>query len=89
MDMSYTTILVFGQERWLYREVLLKHMVSSKMKKNNHPIYFVDTEIDSSIFYNDLSFEEEESTVIMAVEDKAAQRVEESENLRNHAKNKM
>jgi hypothetical protein len=30
MDMLYATILVFGQERWLYREVLLKYMVSSK-----------------------------------------------------------
>jgi hypothetical protein len=30
MDMSYATILFFSQERRLYREVLLKHMVSSK-----------------------------------------------------------
>jgi hypothetical protein len=59
MDMSYTTIHVFGKERLLYREVLLKYMVSSKTQPNNHPIYSVDTEVGSSIFYNDLSFEEE------------------------------
>jgi hypothetical protein len=58
MDMSYATIPVFGQERRLYREVLLKYMVSRKTQPNNHPIYSVDTEVGSSIFYNDLSFEE-------------------------------
>jgi hypothetical protein len=71
MDMSYATIPVFGQERRLYREVLLKYMVSSKTQPNNHPIYSVDTEIGSSIFYNDLSFEGEEPTTVMTVEDKA------------------
>jgi hypothetical protein len=70
MDMS--TISVFDQERRLYREVLLKYMVSSKNHPNNHPIYSVDIEIDSSIFYNDLSFEGEESTIVMNVEDKVA-----------------
>jgi hypothetical protein len=30
MDMSYATISIFGQDRQLYREVLLKYMVSSK-----------------------------------------------------------
>jgi len=71
MDMLYATILVFIQDRQLYRDVLLKYMVRSKMQLNNHPIYFVDIEIDSSIFYNDLSFEEEESMTVMAVDDKA------------------
>jgi hypothetical protein len=50
MHMSYATIPFFGQERRLYREVLLKYMVSSKRKPNNHPIYSVDTEIGSLIF---------------------------------------
>jgi hypothetical protein len=71
MDMLYATIPVFIQDRQLYRDVLLKYMVRSKTQLNNHPIYFVDTEIDSSIFYNDLSFEEEESMTVMAVDDKA------------------
>ena len=57
MDMSYATILIFGQEKWLYREVLPKYMVTIKMQPNNHPIYSIDTEFGSSIFYNDLSFE--------------------------------
>jgi hypothetical protein len=56
MDMSYATIPGFGQEKRLYREVFLKYMVSSKTQPNNHPIYSVDTEVGSSIFYNDLSF---------------------------------
>ena len=58
MDMSYATILVFGQDRKLYREVLLKYMVSGKTQPNNHPIYSVETELGSSIFFNDFSFEE-------------------------------
>jgi hypothetical protein len=53
MDMSYATIPIFGQERILYREVLLKFMVSSKRKQDNHPIYFIDIEVGSTIFYND------------------------------------
>jgi len=34
-------------------------MVSNKSKPNNHPIYSIDIEVGSSIFYNDLCFEEE------------------------------
>jgi hypothetical protein len=71
MDMSYATIPVFGQERRLYREVLLKYMVSRKSQPNNHPIYSVDTEVGSSIFYNDLSFEEEEPKTVMTIKDKS------------------
>jgi hypothetical protein len=72
MDMSYTTIPVFGHDRRLYREVLLKYMVSSKTQPNNHPIYAIDTEVGSSIFYNDLSFEEEEPTTIMTTDEETA-----------------
>jgi ribonuclease HI len=74
MDMSYATIPVFGQERRLYREVLLKYMVSSKRKPNNHPIYSIDTEVGSSIFYNDLCFEEEDpKTLELPVKDEEDQ----------------
>ena len=38
MDMSYATIPVFGQTRRLYRETLMKHMVSSKEKPHNTPV---------------------------------------------------
>jgi len=35
MDMTYATILVFGQQRRLYSETLIKYMVSSRDKPNN------------------------------------------------------
>ena len=54
MDMPYATILVFGEQRRLYRENRLAYMVSSKEKPDNHPIYVIDTELGSSVFYNDL-----------------------------------
>jgi hypothetical protein len=63
MDMSYATVPVFGQDKRLYREVLLKYMVSSKDKPNNHPIYSIDTDIGSTIFYNDLCLEEDDQNV--------------------------
>jgi hypothetical protein len=50
MDMSYATIPIFGQDRQLYKEVLLKYMVRSKTQPNNHPIYSIETEVGSSIF---------------------------------------
>jgi hypothetical protein len=63
--------LFSSQERRLYKEVLLKYMVSSKTQLNNHPIhYYVNIEIGSSIFYNDLSFERDELTTVMSIEDK-------------------
>jgi hypothetical protein len=61
MDMSYATIHVFGQDIRLYREVLLKYMVSNKSHPSNHHIYSVETELGSSIFFNDLCSEEEET----------------------------
>jgi hypothetical protein len=61
MDMSYATIPVFGQDKRLYREVLLKYMVSNKSQPSNHPIYSVETELGSSIFFNDLCSKEEET----------------------------
>jgi hypothetical protein len=87
MYMSYATIPVFGQERRLYREVLLKYMMSIKTQLNNNPIYSVDTEIGSSIFYNDLSFEEGEPTTVMTVKDKAERRVKECVGQRNCEEN--
>jgi hypothetical protein len=70
MNMSYATIHVFGHDKRLYREVLLKYMVRSTMQQNNHPIYTIDTEVGSSIFYNDLNFEEEEPTDIITAHKK-------------------
>jgi len=53
LDMSYATITVFGQPKRLYRESLMKYMVSSTEKPQNFPIYAVHSDIDSFILYND------------------------------------
>jgi ribonuclease HI len=89
MDMSYATILVFGQERRLYKEVLLRYMVSIKTQPNNHPIYYVDTEVGSSIFYNNLIFEEGNPTTVMAIKDKTEHRTEKITDQQNSAEDEM
>jgi hypothetical protein len=53
LDMSYASIPLFGQHRILYREILMKHMVSSQEKPHNYPLYFVHSDLDSFILYND------------------------------------
>jgi hypothetical protein len=42
-----------GQQRRLYRETLMKYMVSSQYKPHNYPLYSFHLEIDSFILYND------------------------------------
>ena len=51
MDMSYATIIVFGEQRRFFREKRLAYMVTSVERPNNHPIYALDTEMGSSIFF--------------------------------------
>jgi hypothetical protein len=68
---------------------MLKYMVRNKKQLNNHPIYSVDTEIDSSIFYNDLSFEEEEPPTIMIVSDEAMRQATKCIDLRNRVENEI
>jgi len=53
LDMSYATISVFGQPKRLYRETLMKYMVSSEEKPQNFPIYAVHSNMDSFILFND------------------------------------
>jgi hypothetical protein len=53
LDMSYATIPLFGQQRRLYRETLMKYMVSSQEKPHNYPLYSVHSDLDSFILYND------------------------------------
>jgi hypothetical protein len=48
-------------------------MVSNKAQPNNHPIYSVETNIFSSIFFNDLSFEEEVPKTDMTIIEKPDQ----------------
>nr|QHR87731.1 hypothetical protein Q903MT_gene1743 [Picea sitchensis] len=89
MDMSYATIPVFGQDRRLYREVLLKYMVSNKAQPNNHPIYSVETEMGSSIFFNDLCFEEKGPEIDMAAKDQSDQQTEKVSEQQDSAENEM
>jgi hypothetical protein len=53
LDMSYATILVFGQQRRLYRATLMKYMVSSQEKLHNYPLYSTHSDLDYFILYND------------------------------------
>ena len=57
MDMSYAIIPLFGEHGKLYREKILAYVVSSQEKLDNHPIYVVDIDLGSSIFYNDFHIE--------------------------------
>jgi len=50
--MSYATISIFGQQRKLYRETLMKYMVSSSERPQNYPIYSMHSDMDSFILYN-------------------------------------
>ena len=52
LDMSYATISVFGQPKKLYRETLMKYMVSNAARSINYPIYATPTDLDSFILCN-------------------------------------
>ena len=69
MDMTYATVPVFGQNMKLYREVKMAYMVSNKAKSDNHPIYAIDIEVGSSIFYKDGPPAEEEREILKEQEE--------------------
>ena len=50
--MSYATTSVFGQPKRVYRETLMKYVVSSQEKPQNFPIYSIHSDMDSFILYN-------------------------------------
>ena len=50
--MSYATITVFGQPKKLYRETLIKYMVSNAERSINYPIYSTPIDLDSFILCN-------------------------------------
>ena len=52
LDMYYATISVFGQPKKLYKETLMKYVVSSQDKPQNFPIYSIHSDMDSFILYN-------------------------------------
>ena len=47
------TVLVFGVQRILFREKKLAYMVTNVERPNNHPIYSLDTEMGSTIFFTE------------------------------------
>ena len=51
-DMSYATISVFCQPKKLYRETLMKYMVSSVERPRNYHIYSTPTDMESFILCN-------------------------------------
>ena len=53
MDMSYATIPVEDGSRELYSEKRTPYVVSSQDRTKIHHIYAVDTDLGSSIFFND------------------------------------
>lgn len=53
MDLSYATVPVFGEQRILYRESCLAYMINNKENLENDMIYYVDTNIGSSMVFND------------------------------------
>ena len=60
MDLSYTTIPVFGTLRRLYRENWLAYMISNRENPENHPIYSVDTNMGSSMLFSEVRPQEDE-----------------------------
>ena len=50
MDLTYTTIPVFGGEhRRLYREAQLAYIISDEANPTNHPFFSLDTDLGSSL----------------------------------------
>jgi ribonuclease HI len=50
MDLSYATIPMFGGEhRRLYREAQLAYIISDEENPTNHPIFVVDTDLETSM----------------------------------------
>ena len=67
LDFSYATIPVFGQMRKLYREQKMKYMITSKEKPVNHPVNYVQTDLESFVLFAD-NFNEIDSQIVQ-VED--------------------
>jgi hypothetical protein len=62
--MSYATIPVFGQQRTLYKETLMKYMVSSQEKPHNYPLYSAHSDLNSFILYIDGDMKEPETQLM-------------------------
>ena len=60
MDLSYATIPIFGMSRRLYRENRLAYKINNKENPENHPIYSVDTDMGSSMLFNEAGPQKDE-----------------------------
>ena len=67
MDMSYASILVFVEQRRLYRENKFAYMISSPECPQNHAIYSIDIDLGLAIFYND-SPNEQSNNIVMVMQ---------------------
>ena len=70
MDMSYATVPVQDGSRRLYSEKRTPYVVSSQDRPDIHHIYVVDTDLGSSIFFNDIVPCDLESTLQIKSEKK-------------------
>ena len=68
MDMSYATIPIQDGSRRLYSEKRTPYVVSSQDKPEIHHIYAINTNLGSSIFFNDTVPCDLESTLQMKYE---------------------
>lgn len=55
MDMSYTTIPVFGEQRRLYKESRMAYMFNNEDKPQKFPVYAMEIELGSSILFNEIT----------------------------------
>ena len=60
MDLSYAMIPNFGTLRRIYRENRLAYMISNRENPENHPIYSVDTDMGSSMLFNEVGPQKDE-----------------------------
>jgi len=63
LDFSYATIPVLGQMRKVYREQKMKYMITSKEKPVNHPVNYVQIDLESYVLFVD-SFNEVDSQLV-------------------------
>ena len=54
MDMTYATIPIQNESKRLYNEKRFPYVVSSQAQTDIHHIYVIDTDLRSSIFFNDV-----------------------------------
>ena len=60
MDLSYAMIPIFGMLRHLYRENRLAYMINNRENPENHPIYSIDTDMGSSVLFNEVGPQKDE-----------------------------